>query len=222
MVMNRASASHSRGGKRIDPRPRELPNASRLNGGCKTSFSGRDTNANSYRRPTILQLNIEGLSASKIGVIEQLVSKHQTLAVVLLQETRCHNAEKLVLPGFALTGATISKKHGIATFVPEKLFWSLSGQCPNDSDIEWLCVDICGFKIINVCKLPPSQMTPTSVPMFSHPCLHAGDFNYQHTNWDYNSVNEDGRCLATWAAGGNLSLQYDPKGPASFLSGRWG
>ena len=34
-------------------------------------------------------------------------------------------------------------------------------------------------------------------------------------------TNEDVSCLATWAAGGNLSLLYDPKGPASFLSGRW-
>ena len=101
-------------------------------------------------------------------------------------------------------------------------FWSISGQSSNGSDIEWLCVDIYGFKIINVYKPPPSQMTPTSIPMFSHPCLYAGDFNCQHTNWGYTNTNEDGSCLATWAAGGNLSLLYDLKGPASFLSGRWG
>ena len=150
-------------------------------------------------------------------MIEQLASKHQAL-VVLLQEIHCHTAEKLVLPGFALAGATLSRKQGIATFVQEKLSWSLSGQFPNDSDTEWLCVDICGLKIINVYKPLPSQMTPTSIPMFYHPCLYAGDFNCQHTNWDYTNTNEDGSCLATWAAGGNLSLLYGRKGPASFLS----
>ena len=97
-----------------------------------------------------------------------------------------------------------------------------NGQSSNDSDIEWLCVDICGFKIINVYKSPPSQMTPTSIPMFFRPCLYVGDFNCRHTNWGYTNTNEDGSCSATWAAGGNLSLLCDPKGPASFLSGRWG
>ena len=126
-----------------------------------------------------------------------------------------------MLPGFALAGATISRKHGIATFVQEKLSWSLFGQSSNDSDIEGLCVDICGFKIINKI-LKPSQMTSTSIPMFSHLCLYAGDFNCQHTNWGYTNTNEDGSCLPTWATGGNLFFLYDPKGPASFLSGRWG
>ena len=101
MVTNRASPSHSRGGKKIEPRPRGLPNASRLNGGYETFFLRRYTNASSYRKPTILQLNIEGLTASKIGVIEQRVYKHQAL-VVLLQETHCHHAEKLMLSDFAL------------------------------------------------------------------------------------------------------------------------
>ena len=135
MVTNRASSWHSRSGKRIDARPCGSPNASRLSGGYKTSFSGRDNNASSYRRPIILQLNIKDLAASKIGVIEQLLSPHQAL-VVLLQETHCHNAEKLVLPGCALVGATLSRKHGIAAFVQKKVSWSLSGQSPNDSDIE--------------------------------------------------------------------------------------
>ena len=219
MVTYRASPSHTRGGKRIDPRPRGLPNTSRRNGGHKTSFSGRDTNASSYRRPTILQLNIEGHTACKIGVIEQVASKHQAL-VVLIQETHCHNAKKPLLPGFALAGATLSRKHGIATFAQEKLSWILSGQSSNDSDIEWPGVDICGFKIINVYKPPLTQMTPTSIPI--HPCLYAGNFNCQHKNWGYTNTNEDGSCLATWAVGGNLFLRYDPKRPASFLSGRWG
>ena len=57
--------------------------------------------------------------------------------------------------------------------------------------------------------------------MSSRSCFYAGNFNCQHTNWSYTNTIKDGSCLATWAAGGNLSLLYDPKGPASFFSGRW-
>ena len=83
--------------------------------------------------------------------------------------------------------------------------------------ILWLCVDRCGFKIINVYKPPPLQRTPTSIPMFSHPCLCSCDFNCQHKNWGYTNTNEDGSCSTTWAAGGNLFFLYDPKEPASFF-----
>ena len=62
-------------------------------------------------------------------------------------------------------------------------------------------------------------MTPTSVQMFSYSCLYARDFNFQYKNWCYTNTNENGSILATWAAGGNLL--YNPKGPASFLLGRW-
>ena len=93
--------------------------------------------------------------------------------------------------------------------MPELLNCS-SGQSSNDLDIKWLCVDIRNFEIIYVYKPLPSQMTPMSIPMFSHPCLYAGDVNCQHTNYGYTNTNEDGSCLATWAAGGNLSLLYNP------------
>ena len=112
--------------------------------------------------------------------------------VVLLQETHYHNAKKLVLPGFALAGAA----HAVS--------------------------DICDFKIINVYKLPPSQMTPTSVSMFSHSCLYAGDFNSQHTNWGYTNTNEDGSCLATWAAEWQLIPTVRSQGTSKFSLRRWG
>ena len=73
----------------------------------QTSFSGRGNVriklpfsghiANKFRRPTILQLNIEGLTASKMNVLHHLAMQSEAL-VILLQETHCTNAEKLVLP----------------------------------------------------------------------------------------------------------------------------
>ena len=94
----------------------------------QTSFSGRGNAriklpfsghiANKFRRPTILQLNIEGLTASKMNVLHHLAMQSEAL-VILLQETHCTDAEKLVLPNYQLAGSSLSRKHGLATFVHE-------------------------------------------------------------------------------------------------------
>ena len=61
--------------------------------------------ANKFRRPTILQLNIEGLTASKMNVLHHLAMLSEAL-VILLQETHCIDAEKLVLPNYQLAGSS--------------------------------------------------------------------------------------------------------------------
>ena len=80
----------------------------------KLPFSGHI--ANKFQRPTILQLNIKGLTASKMNVLHHLTVQSEAL-VILLQETHCTDAEKLVLPNYQLTGSSLSKKHALATFV---------------------------------------------------------------------------------------------------------
>ena len=77
----------------------------------KLPFSGHI--ANKFRRPTILQLNIEGLTVSKMNVFHHLAMQSEAL-VILLQETYCTDAEKLVLPHYQLAGSSLSKKHGLA------------------------------------------------------------------------------------------------------------
>ena len=155
-----------RGGQRIDPRPRKQEN------------THRSTDVGGPPVPKVLQLNVEGLSASKICVINQLVTKHKVI-VILLQETLCTNADQLVLQNFTLAGSVSSRKHGLATFVHKKLSWTLADQSPDGSETEWLCVDIDGIKIINVYKPPTTRLTPT-IPVFPHPSLYAGDFNCRH------------------------------------------
>ena len=91
----------------------------------KLPFSGHIINK--FRRPTILQLNIEGLTASKMTVLLQLAGKLEAL-VILLQETHCTSAEKLAIPNFDLAGSSLSRKHGLATFVHERLKWILFNQ----------------------------------------------------------------------------------------------
>ena len=121
----------------------------------QTYFSGRDNVriklpfsghiANKFRRPTILQLNIEGLTASKMNVLHHLAMQSETL-VILLHETHCTDAEKLVLLNYQLAGSSLSRKHGLATFVHERLKYTRLDQSPPTSEIEWLCVDVDGYK----------------------------------------------------------------------------
>ena len=98
----------------------------------QTSFSGRDDECvahklpfsghivKKFRGPLILQLNIEGLTDSKMNVLHHLATQLEAF-VILLQETHCICAEKLVLSNYQLTGFSLSRKHGLATFVHERL-----------------------------------------------------------------------------------------------------
>ena len=157
----------------------------------QTSFSGRGNVkiklpfsghiANKFRRSTILQLNIEGLTASKMNVLHHLAMQSEAL-VILLQETHCIDAEKLVLPNYQLAGSSSSRKHGLATFVHERLRYMLLDQSSPTSEIEWLCVDVDGYKIVNVYKPPPTRLQTLDLPVYPHPCLYAGDFNCRHVD----------------------------------------
>ena len=66
--------------------------------------------------------------------------------VILLQETHCTDAEKSVLPNYQLAGYSLSRKHGLATFVHERPRYTLLDQSPPTTEIEWLCVDVDGYK----------------------------------------------------------------------------
>ena len=152
-----------------------------------TPFSGRGSRnaAEDGQRPNIIQLNTEGLTDNMISVIEQLAYKNKT-SIIVLQETHCTTADKLVIPNFSIAGSILSRNDGLATFVHERLEWSLVDQSPVQSETEWVRVDVAGYKIVNVYKLPRSRFTPTTIPTFPHPSLYVGDFNYQHVNWGYN------------------------------------
>ena len=83
--------------------------------------------------------------------------------VILLQETHCTSVEKLVLPNYVLAGSSLSRKHGLATFVHERLPWTLVSQSPvnlvsQSPKIEWLCVDVDDYKIVNIYEPPPTWL----------------------------------------------------------------
>jgi len=58
-----------------------------------------------------------------------------------------------VIPTFLPAGLILSRNHGLATFVHERLEWSLVDQSPEQSETEWLCADVAGYKIINIYNL---------------------------------------------------------------------
>ena len=107
--------------------------------------------------------------------------------------------QKLVLPNYQLAGSSLSRKHGLATFVHERLRYTLLDQSPPTSEIEWLCVDIDGYKIVNVYKPPPTRLRTLDLLVFPHPCLYAGDFNCRPADWGYD-VNGF-RTVSAWLAG---------------------
>ena len=82
-------------------------------------------------------------------------------------------------------------------------------------------MDVDGYKIVNIYKPPPTRLQVPDLPVFTHPCLYAGDFNCPHVDWGYNTNSTDGDCLLAWASSNSFALLYDPKNKPSFHSGRW-
>jgi len=70
--------------------------------GQTTAFSRRGSSnaAEDDSRPNIIQLNTEGLTDNKIFDIEQWAYKNKAF-IVVLQETHCTTADKLVIPNFS-------------------------------------------------------------------------------------------------------------------------
>jgi len=117
-----------------------------------------------------------------------------------------------MIPNFSLAVSVLSRNHGLATFVHEWLEWSLVDHSPKQSETEWLCVDVAGYKIINVYKPPHSRFTPTAILTFPHPSLYVGDFNCQYVNWGYNETSED-ESLDSCTTSNNLGLLYSVSNP---------
>ena len=149
---------------------------------------------NKFRRLAVVQLNIAGLAASKMNVLHRLAVQYEAL-VTLLQETHCTCADKLTIPGFALAGSSLSRKHGLATFVHDRLKWTFVDQSSATLEVEWLCVDVDGYRMVNVYEPPPTRLQAFDLPLFPHPVLYAGDFNGSHVNWSCRTSSAYGEYL---------------------------
>ena len=101
------------------------------------------------------------------------------------------------------------------------LRYTLLDQSLPTSEFEWLCMDVDGFKIINVYKPPSTQLRSLDLPMLPHPCLYAADFNCRHADWGCDNNSPDGECSVDWASINCPALLYNVKNAASFYSGSW-
>ena len=139
--------------------------------------------------------------------------------VILLQETQSTCADKLTMVGFALAGSSLSRKHSLATFVHDRLKWIHVDQSPATSETQWLCVDVDGYRIVNVYKPPPTRRQASDLPVFPHPVLSTGDFNCPHVNCGYRPSSANEECLVAWASLNGFVPLHVAKDVATFHSG---
>ena len=123
---------------------------------------------NKFQNPAVLQLNIEGLTASKMNVLHHFTVQYEAL-VILLSEIHCTCADKPTIPSFASAGSSLSKKYGLTTLVNDRLKWTLVDQSPATSETEWLCVDVDGYGIVIVYKFSPTRLRASDLPVFLIP-----------------------------------------------------
>ena len=122
---------------RVTPHPDVQPELTTR----QTHFSGLGDvhlswhTVNKFQRPAVLKLNIEDLNASNMNVFHHLVLQYEAL-VILLQETQCTCADKLTIAGFALAGSSLRRKHGLATFVHDRLKGTFIDLSPAISETE--------------------------------------------------------------------------------------
>ena len=147
---------------RHDPVPRLAP----ISGRVAMVIEGRGTTT-AHQLGPILQLNVEGFTAAKKQVVEQLAHNNKVIGI-LLQGTHCTNPDFLAIAGYELCAFTTSQHHGIATFVSQAATWSTVARSHSNSEIEWLAIRIDDMTIVNVYKPPPTRLTPTLLPSFGN------------------------------------------------------
>ena len=78
-----------------------------------TTMTNHASHFQEARCPTLMQINVEGLTKAKREVIQHLTQKHRAVGI-LLQETHSTKDEQLQMPGFNIIAAI--HQHGIATY----------------------------------------------------------------------------------------------------------
>ena len=136
-----------------------------------------------------------------MNVLYHLAVQHEAL-VILLQETHCTSWKMLKLPSFALAWSSLSRKHGLATFVLERLKYTLLKQSPLKSETKWWCVDVDGYKTINVYKPPPTRLQPLISRCFLIPVVMLVILTGRmltRDGWSVDANSVDGEYLAGYA-----------------------
>ena len=118
--------------------------------------------------PSILQLNVEGITHAKRDVIQQLALENSA-TVLLRQETHTTSDIDLKIPGFNVVSVIHNKHHGLATYARSNVSFSNVTTSPSGSNIQWIAATIDGICIVNVYKPPPAAFC--DLPVFPHPTI---------------------------------------------------
>uniref|UniRef100_H3AHW7 Endonuclease/exonuclease/phosphatase domain-containing protein n=1 Tax=Latimeria chalumnae TaxID=7897 RepID=H3AHW7_LATCH len=161
----------------------------------------------------VLQLNVEGLSAAKRTVMNDLARRYN-IDIICLQETHISmdEASRYKLDGFDLLNYVPHGRHGRATYVRANIMDAISLESTNFCDV----IQVGGYQIANVYK-PPSMSWNEQVL----PILPVGDFNNHHTDWGCSEMDADGELLVDWASKNDIVLIHDAKQRGTFHSARW-
>ena len=88
-----------------------------------------------------------------MNIFHHFVS-HQKVLVILIRLTHCRCVDKLVLPKVTIAESILSRKLGLVMFVNQRLKCILIRQSLDQSETEWLCEDIGGYKIVFMYESP--------------------------------------------------------------------
>ena len=167
----------------------------------------------------ILQLNVEGMSAAKRGIISTIADRQKT-DIICLEETHVNDdkASRFDIEGFDLVCRTLHPKHGRATYVRSNITEAVHTMSTPHCDV----IRVGGFHVANVYKPPSERWDSTNpLPVLPHPTVLVGDFNSHHPDWGYQESDPDGDQLENWASCNDFHLIHDSKQRGTFHSARW-
>jgi len=169
--------------------------------------------------PSILQLNVEGLTKAKCEVIQH-ICEERSISVILLQETHAKSDSNISIQGFSLADAIHHPQHGIATLVRNDMTAASIAKSDMSSQTQWTATRVnSSLTVVNVYAPPRTDIQLP--PILPHPVIYSGDFNSHHTNWSYQRNDANGIKISDWASNGDLHLLFDSKQPKTFHSAAW-
>ena len=171
---------------------------------------------------TIMSFNVEGLSAAKQQLVDDLSNKHRCAVVCMRETHRGPNDIRPNVPGMDLAIERPHAQYGSAIFVTSGTIVNVTS-LTEVNNIEILRVDLRGISVTSVYKPPGERFSfhqpPTAAGDQQHVVI--WDFNSHSSTWGYATTNTDGELVEDWAENQRLTLIHDPKLPSSFNSGRW-
>lgn len=171
---------------------------------------------------TIISINIEGISACKEELLQDLCQQYNC-DVLCIQEThRDGNQKRPKIQGMRLAAERPHRQYGSAIFIKPNMVVQ-STNVAEENEIEILTVELTNCTITSVYKPPHTEIKANDFCQLDADKTHfvVGDFNSHSSLWGYRDDDRNGEAVIQWADASKLTLLHDNKLPASFNSARW-